>query len=139
MVKITVCRSRPGTSFCQLVVSVVGAVLTVEAGSARFGKAAFILSEDETYTLTPSAISRDVEGFLVLDPNGEGRLFVFEHATDGSGIFFDQKNYPTLNFMHQLFSLKVPADAADFDAIDITVNHIVETEDPKPRSADDGS
>jgi len=139
MIKIVVCRSRPGTSFCQLKVSALGGVLTVEAGASNFGKVAFVLIEDETYTLAPSAVARDVEGFLVLDQNGEGRLFVFEHATDGSGLFFNPEIYPDLKFLHQLFSLKVPANAADFDAIDITVNHIVETEDPKPRSADDGS
>lgn len=138
MIRTVVCKSRPGQSTCQLGVSTVGAVLSVAAGTCRFGKTSFVLAEDETYTLVPSAVGREVEGHLVL-VNGEGRLFIFEHATDGSGLFFDDTKFPGMTFLHQLFSMRIPANAADFDAIEIAVIHIVETEDPKPRGNNDGS
>lgn len=137
MINILVARSWRDTSFCRLGVSVVGGILTVEAGTARFGKIGFVLSEDETFSLSPSTSSRDIEGFLVLDKNGEGRLFVFECVEDG--VLFEPQNYPDLNFVHHLFMMRVPANTVDFDAVEIMVMHIMETEDPKPRSVSDGS
>lgn len=100
-----------------LTVTLSGDSVTVSSGLFRANEVQYNLEEDETFQATLRSADTEIIGYVVLDSQGEPRVFVDEIQADGIDAPYDFGRSETMTLLFYLFQFIQPAGTTDLSQV----------------------